>query len=181
MSFDQFLDPIPLPGLFVLIILLLVFCIEVGFRVGVAHSPKSVKAQTAQVRAIMVATLGLLEFLLAFTFSTTQRHYETRVDNMIEEARIAGTAFRQADYLEEPAKTRVKAILYQYISDRVEFHRLIKQDRKPEMLALIRKAEDMQRELWRLSLGIGVDGRNAVELKARKESFVLAVTELIGV
>ena len=181
MSFDQFLDQFSLAGLFVSIIILLVVFIEVGFRFGAAHLPKSVEAQTAQVRAIMGATLGLLAFFLAFTFSTAQRHYETRVNHMVEEARIAGTAYLQADLLEEPAKTQVKELLHQYIIDRLEIQRLIKQDREPEAIAMISKAEDMQRELWNLSLGLEFESRNAVEPQAHNEPFMLAVIGLIDI
>lgn len=181
MSFDHFLDQFPLAGLLVAIILVLVVFIEVGFRFGVAHRPQSVKTQTAQVRAIMGAILGLLAFMLAFTFSTAQRHYETRVQNMVEEARIAGTAFLQADLLDEGVKIRVKALLHQYISDRLELQRLIKQNRKPEMIALISKAEDMQRKLWSLSVGMEFESRNAVDPKARSDAFMLAVVGLIDI
>lgn len=181
MSFDHFLDQFPLAGLLVAIILVLVVFIEVGFRFGVAHRPQSMKTQTAQVRAIMGAILGLLAFMLAFTFSTAQRHYETRVQNMVEEARIAGTAFLQADLLDEGVKIRVKALLHQYISDRLELQRLIKQNRKPEMIALISKAEDMQRKLWSLSVGMEFESRNAVDPKARSDGFMLAVVGLIDI
>ncbi len=181
MPFDQFLDQFSLLGLFVSVIILLAFFIEVGFRRGVAHHPKSVKAQTAQVRAIMGATLGLLAFMLAFTFSTAQRHYDARVQNMVEEARIAGTAFLQADFLDEGVKIRVKALLHQYISDRLELHRMIKQNRKPEVIALISKAEDMQRKLWSLSVGVEFESRNAVDPKARSDAFMLAVVGLIDI
>jgi len=181
MSFDHFLDQFPLAGLLVAIILVLVVFIEVGFRFGVAHRPQSVKTQTAQVRAIMGAILGLLAFMLAFTFSTAQRHYETRVQNMVEEARIAGTAFLQADLLDEGVKIRVKALLHQYISDRLELQRLIKQNRIPEVIALISKAEDMQRKLWSLSVGMEFESRNAVDPKARSDGFMLAVVGLIDI
>ncbi len=181
MSFDHFLDQFPLAGLLVAIILVLVVFIEVGFRFGVAHRPQSMKTQTAQVRAIMGAILGLLAFMLAFTFSTAQRHYETRVQNMVEEARIAGTAFLQADFLDEGVKIRVKALLHQYISDRLELHRMIKQNRKPEVIALISKAEDMQRKLWSLSVGMEFESRNAVDPKARSDGFMLAVVGLIDI
>jgi len=181
MSFDHFLDQFPLAGLLVAIILVLVVFIEVGFRFGVAHRPQSMKTQTAQVRAIMGAILGLLAFMLAFTFSTAQRHYETRVQNMVEEARIAGTAFLQADFLDEGVKIRVKALLHQYISDRLELHRMIKQNRKPEVIALISKAEDMQRKLWSLSVGMEFESRNAVDPKARSDAFMLAVVGLIDI
>ena len=181
MSFDHFLDQFPLAGLLVAIILVLVVFIEVGFRFGVAHRPQSMKTQTAQVRAIMGAILGLLAFMLAFTFSTAQRHYETRVQNMVEEARIAGTAFLQADLLDEGVKIRVKALLHQYISDRLELQRLIKQNRIPEVIALISKAEDMQRKLWSLSVGMEFESRNAVDPKARSDGFMLAVVGLIDI
>ncbi len=181
MSFDHFLDQFPLAGLLVAIILVLVVFIEVGFRFGVAHRPQSMKTQTAQVRAIMGATLGLLAFMLAFTFSIAQRHYETRVQNMVEEARIAGTAFLQADLLDEGVKIRVKALLHQYISDRLELQRLIKQNRIPEVIALISKAEDMQRKLWSLSVGMEFESRNAVDPKARSDGFMLAVVGLIDI
>ncbi len=181
MSFDHFLDQFPLAGLLVAIILVLVVFIEVGFRFGVAHRPQSMKTQTAQVRAIMGAILGLLAFMLAFTFSTAQRHYETRVQNMVEEARVAGTAFLQADFLDEGVKIRVKALLHQYISDRLELHRMIKQNRKPEAIALISKAEDMQRKLWSLSVGMEFESRNAVDPKARSDAFMLAVVGLIDI
>ena len=181
MSFDHFLDQFPLAGLLVAIILVLVVFIEVGFRFGAAHRPQSMKTQTAQVRAIMGAILGLLAFMLAFTFSTAQRHYETRVQNMVEEARIAGTAFLQADFLDEGVKIRVKALLHQYISDRLELHRMIKQNRIPEVIALISKAEDMQRKLWSLSVGMEFESRNAVDPKARSDGFMLAVVGLIEI
>jgi len=181
MSFDHFLDQFPLAGLLVAIILVLVVFIEVGFRFGVAHRPQSMKTQTAQVRAIMGAILGLLAFMLAFTFSTAQRHYETRVQNMVEEARVAGTAFLQADFLDEGVKIRVKTLLHQYISDRLELQRMIKQNRKPEVIALISKAEDMQRKLWNLSVGMEFESRNAVDPKARSDAFMLAVVGLIDI
>ena len=92
MFFEHFLDRFSLSELFVYTIILLAFFIEVGFRLGALRRGKRVKAQTAQVRALMGAILGLLAFMLAFTFSATRTHYETQLQNMAEEATIASAA-----------------------------------------------------------------------------------------
>jgi hypothetical protein len=181
MSIDQYLDQFSLVTLLITTILVFIVSIEVGFRLGTAHRPNAMKAQTSQVRAVMGATLGLLAFMLAFIFSSAQTHYETRVQNMVEEARIAGTAFLQADFLQEPAKTQAKTILYQYTGDRLKFQNLIRQGQVPEAMALIGKAEIMQRELWQVSVGIEFTDHNAVDPKAQSDPFMRAIVELIDI
>lgn len=66
---NHFLDTLSIEFLFFLTFLLMVLMLEVGSRFGQRKRAKVVKAQTAQVRALMGATLGLLAFMLAFTFS----------------------------------------------------------------------------------------------------------------
>ena len=62
----------------------------------------------------MGAGLGLLAFMLAFTFSTAQSHFEARTQNLAEEARIARNAFMQADLLTEPRRTQARRLLAEY-------------------------------------------------------------------
>ena len=181
MSISHYLDQFPLALLFAATIIVFLFFIEIGFRCGMAHRPNSVKAQISQVRAIMSTTLGLLAFILAFTFATAQMHYETRVQNMVEEANIAGAAFLQADLLEEPTKSRVRTLLYEYIGDRLQIHNLLKQNREAEVLALINKAEEMHRELWALSLGTESLVGNAIYPEPGNQSLINAVLELIDI
>jgi hypothetical protein len=80
----------------------MVLFIEYGFRLGRNAKIKAKKAQTSQVRAIMAAALGLSAFMLAFTFSAAQSHFEAKVQNLAEEARIVRNTFMQADLLVEP-------------------------------------------------------------------------------
>jgi len=75
----HFFDQISIWTLFVGTIIFMVLFIEIGFRMGKRAQANARKAQTSQVRAIMGAGLGLLAFMLAFTFSTAQSHFETRV------------------------------------------------------------------------------------------------------
>ena len=70
------LDRMPLILVFVVIVLTQLIFIEMGYRFGTARRGKPNKAQMAQVRAIMGASLGLLAFMLAFSFNTAQQHFE---------------------------------------------------------------------------------------------------------
>ena len=75
----HFFDLIPIWALLIGTILVMILFIEYGFRLGKGAQANAKKAQTSQVRAIMGAGLGLLAFMLAFTFSTAQTHFEARV------------------------------------------------------------------------------------------------------
>ena len=102
MLIAHFFDRIPILVLLAGTILAMVLFIEYGFRLGNKAQSRAKKAQTSQVRAIMGAGLGLLAFMLAFTFGTAQSHFEARVQSLAEEARIARNAYMQADLLPEP-------------------------------------------------------------------------------
>jgi hypothetical protein len=111
MLVTHFFDLVPIWALLIGTILLMIAFIELGFSLGKKALANSKKAQISQVRAIMGAGLGLLAFMLAFTFNTAQTHFEVRVQSLAEEARIARNAFMQADLLVEPARSEAKRLL----------------------------------------------------------------------
>jgi hypothetical protein len=144
----HFFDLIPIWALLIGTILVMVLFIEVGFQLGKNAQANSKKAQTSQVRAIMGAGLGLLAFMLAFTFATAQSHFEARVQSLAEEARIARNAFMQADLLVEPRRSQAKQLLKDYIELRSD-SRTLKGPGVAEQLAeLLRTSEQIQQKLW---------------------------------
>lgn len=145
------LDQLPLEALFVLIILLMVFAIEIGFQIGRWPQTVRAKAQHSQVRAIMGAALGLTAFMLAFAFATAQNHYETRVQAMLMETRMANDAFLQAEFLPEPDKSEARSLLRQYLVDRLAIHDLARQGRIEEVVPLIERTDKLHRALWELA------------------------------
>ena len=147
------LDQFSLLSVFFGATLAMILFIEIGFRFGIYQKASSVKAQTSQVRAIMGAVLGLLAFMLAFTFASAQNHFETRIQGMVDESSIAGTAFMQADLLDEPGRTEAKKLLFQYISERLEMSRLRHAGRTDDVSKLIKNAENIQSKLWDLAKG----------------------------
>jgi hypothetical protein len=147
----HFFDLIPIWLLLLGTILVMVIFIEFGFRLGKNAQINAKKAQTSQVRAIMGAGLGLLAFMLAFTFSTAQSHFEARVQSLAEEARIARNAFLQADLLTQPYRAQAKELLRDYIKLRSETHMSPNTNIAEQIAALIETSEDIQHQLWLLA------------------------------
>ena len=181
MLVTHFFDLIPIWMLLIGTILGMILFIEFGFRLGQKAQARAKKAQTSQVRAIMGAGLGLLAFMLAFTFSTAQSHFEVRVQSLAEEARIARNAFMQADLLAEPARTRTKHLLKEYIDIRSSTHS-VKNDEIPEKLAeAIQLSEKIQRDLWALvseSAGQASKSQGEFDKNDQLMTSVLALTDI---
>lgn len=144
----HFFDVIPIWILLIGTVLIMVVFIELGFQLGKNDQTKAKKAQTSQVRAIMGAGLGLLAFMLAFTFSTAQSHFEARVQNLAEEARIARNAFLQADLLSEPSRSEAKALLKDYVTIRSELSSRDDEGPEKRVKVLLTKSEQIQKQLW---------------------------------
>jgi hypothetical protein len=99
----------------------------------------------------MGAGLGLLAFMLAFTFSTAQTHFEARVQNLAEEARTARNAFMQAELLKEPRRSQAKLLLKDYVKLRSGSRKLTGSEVKEQIAEFIQKSEQIQAQLWLLA------------------------------
>jgi uncharacterized membrane protein len=152
MLVSHILDLVPIWLLFIGTLLVMVLFIEYGFRLGRNAKAKAKKAQTSQVRAIMGAALGLLAFMLAFTFSAAQSHFETKVQNLAEEARIVRNTFMQADLLMEPSRSEAKNLLKDYVELRFDSKEADDSPAEQTLAELLEKAERIQHELWLLAV-----------------------------
>lgn len=177
----HFLDLVPIWMLFIGAIALMVFFIEVGFRLGKRSLQHAKKAQTSQVRAIMGAGLGLLAFMLAFTFSTAQTHFETRVQNVAEEARIARNAFMQADLLAEPERTTAKQLLKDYIDLRSNMRNPKNLNIQEALSELITFSEQIQKKLWMLAVNASEQETTDLSGEKPNDTFRASVLALIDI
>jgi hypothetical protein len=155
MLVSHFIDLVPIWLLFSGTLLVMVQFIESGFRLGKNAQTKAKKAQASQVRAIMAAALGLLAFMLAFTFSAAQSHFEAKVQNVAEEARIVRNTYMQADLLLEPGRSEAKSLLKDYVELRPESEEASDAPPAEELAELLVKAELIQYQLWLLAVKNG--------------------------
>jgi hypothetical protein len=73
-------------------------------------------------RLIEGAILTLLGLIIGFAFSMAVARYDLRKNYEEQEANAIGTEYLRADFLPEPAATRVKTLLRDYLAERVSFY-----------------------------------------------------------
>lgn len=181
MLISHFLDLVPIWVLLISTILLMTMFIEFGFRLGKRSQLNAKKAQTSQVRAIMGAGLGLLAFMLAFTFNTAQTHFEARVQNLAEEARIARNAFMQADLLPEPVRTEAKLLLKDYVDLRSGKLKSNLPGFSDKVAELLKISEQIQKDLWLMAANSSQNNKKNLAKNTQSSMFMASVLALTDI
>ena len=145
------LDQLPLGIVLLSGILIQVLFIELGFLYGKTKHGKPDKAQMAQVRAIMGSSLGLLAFMLAFSFSIAQSHFEERTRAYMMEISAIASAYRGADLIGEAKKVQAQELLKDFAKLRLKTSQIAKERDIDEVVELIRESERMHDLLWGLA------------------------------
>jgi hypothetical protein len=97
--YTTFLDALPLWGLFAGIVVLVLLSIEAGRWLGYRRAVRSEREKDAPIGAMVGSTLGLLAFMLAFTFGMASARYDVRKSLVLEEANAVGTTYLRAAML----------------------------------------------------------------------------------
>jgi hypothetical protein len=137
-----FLDGTPLWAALLVTITLVLLSIELGFRVGGYRKDKREKEGNSQVVSMTGAHLGLLAFILAFSFSMSAGHFDKRKSLLLEEVNAIETAYLRAELVSDPHRTKIKMLLADYTVARATSSR-------PELIAqAIRDSEIIQGKIW---------------------------------
>jgi hypothetical protein len=154
-------DLIPLWMVLLGSVISLVAFIEVGIKLGSNTKGKTVKAQTAQVRAIMGASLGLLAFMLAFSFSMAQRHFEVRTQSFMLEVSAISSAYRGADLLDDATRPVARNLLRQFVAIRMEMMQHKGSSDFTRVFELVKDSERLHDSLWSLAESSMEDSENS--------------------
>ena len=155
MQYTTVLDVLPLWGLFLVIVLLVLFSIEGGHRLGRYRRRRSEQEKDAPVGAMVGSTLGLLAFMLAFTFGMAASRFDTRKALVLDEANAIGTTYLRAAMLPD-RRDEVRGLLRDYVDARLE---AVQSGRMAEGL---RRAEDLQAQLWTAATAVGQQHPNSI-------------------
>jgi hypothetical protein len=128
-------------------ILFVMLSIEVGYRLGQIRQSREEKE--APVSAIAAAVLGLLAFILAFTFGIASARFEARKELVRDEANKIRSVWLLSDFLPEPDRSEAKGLIREYLEERVA----VAQWRELERLQrAIARAERIQTRLWDIAV-----------------------------
>jgi len=115
MSFDR----MPIWAVLVASIGLVLVSIEIGVRLGRRRLLRS-DGKLEVSGALVGATMGLLAFMLAFTFNGASGRHDVRKSPVIEEANAVEKTYLRAGFLAEPARADIRGLLRDYVDLRVK-------------------------------------------------------------
>ena len=133
---------------FAVTLVFVLFSHEVGFRFGTRRRLKPGENPEASAGTLSGTTIGLLAFMLAFTFNGAATNHHARKDLIIDEANAVRAAYQRAMALPAPYRAEINGLLREYVDIRVKAPGLRPAERK---LALGRSMA-IQGELWALAL-----------------------------
>jgi hypothetical protein len=112
-------DPIPVIGIFLLLVLISFLFYEIGFRLGVWWQAREPGEQEGPTDMLVGSLLGLMAFVLAITLGMASDRFDARRGLVVEEANAILVAYQQADYLPPADADELKGLLRQYLPLRV--------------------------------------------------------------
>ena len=154
----EVLDSISLWGILLGTIAVVLTVSELGFYLGQRRARSPEFESEAQVSSLTGAHLGLLAFILAFSFSVAASNADKRKSLILEEAIAIEDAYLKAGLLAVPQNTEIREILRGYTVLRSSVAEA------QDIPRFIAQSEDSLRQLWRAVQGLGnTDGYNGLD------------------
>jgi hypothetical protein len=149
------LDALPLWGVFLLILVVVLLSVECGYRLGKYRRNRHEQEKETPVGAMVGTTLGLLAFILAFTFGLAAARFDTRRQVLLDEANAIGTTYLRAGMLPD-RRAGIQALLREYVDARLEALR------SGNIAAGVRQSENIQSQLWAHATAVGEKNPNSI-------------------
>jgi hypothetical protein len=135
------LDLFPVWALMIVTVIVVLLSVEAGHRLA-RYRQRSGEERQEPAGAMVGATLGLLAFMLAFTFGMAASRFDDRRQVVLAEANAIGTTYLRAEMLPEPMRTDTRSLLREYVAARLEA------TRPGQVDAAVVKSEELQGRLW---------------------------------
>ncbi len=151
----QPMDILPLWVFFIAVLVVSTLWAEGGFRLGTWRRLKSKDDVSLDPLGTIVASvLGLLAFMLAFTFNVALNRFDDRRVAVLTEANNIGTTYLRTDFMDEPEQSQIKNLLREYVF--VRQHGVGREDAEE----VISKSERLQNQIWKLSVKVAKSNQN---------------------
>lgn len=135
------IDALPLWALFVSILVIVLLSVEAGYRLGKYRRARHEEEKEGPLGTMVAATLGLLAFILAFTFGLAAARFDSRRQVLLDEANAIGTTYLRAGMLPERGE-ELRRLLRQYVSTRLEAVQ------SGKLAEGIQRSEMIQQQVW---------------------------------
>jgi hypothetical protein len=137
------LDQFDLSVVYVGAFAVVVASIVLGYALGRLLRRRSVDYPEGALGAIVGSMLGLLAFILAFTFGIVTSRFDTRKQLLLQDVNAIATATLRTDLLPEPHRTECRALMKRYLEIRIEATR-----NHSQLPRLTAESESLEVHLW---------------------------------
>jgi hypothetical protein len=170
---NSLLKIMPFNGLLVITIFAVLASMEVGYLLGKRRWRRDQKKSEhdPQIGTLVGAMLGLLAFILGFTFSLSSSYFESRRAEVLKESNAIGTAYLRTGFLTDPIRSESRKLLREYVN-----LRMVAVDPKKMKDAIVR-SEQIHDALWAQAEGIPRTGPVSV----LSGLYVQALNEVIDI
>ena len=120
MDFGEWMNVLPLWAVFVLTLGVCLGAVEAGSALGgYGLRQKNESAPQAPLGSVVGAMLGLLAFILAFTFGVAANRFDARKQLVLEESNAIGTTYLRAGLMPQTQGLEVRRLLREYTDIRL--------------------------------------------------------------
>lgn len=145
---EPFFRIVPLWTIFIFTLLLIISGTLLGIRLSKRKiNEEELTQKYGQNSLVVGAMLGLLSFMLAFTFGTTSNRFDLRKGILLDEVNSLGTAYLRSDLLPDSHKAMNKEYLSKYVDLLVDGA-----EGNAPISVIIEKLDRLEKELWQKNL-----------------------------
>ena len=165
--FSDFIDDLPVFGVFLAFAIASLILYEIGFRLGRWWQDRTPDEKEGPTGMLVGSILALMAFLLAITMSMSVDRFDARRGLVLEEANAIGTTYLRAGYLPEPASSQSRDLLREYVPLRIATEDLNDRD---VLAASLERASAILEGLWPIAEDLAREAPDDVMLALYIES-----------
>jgi hypothetical protein len=150
------LDPFPFWALLLATLTVIYLSVESGYRLARYRRQRSGEEKQEPVGSMVGATLGLLAFMLAFTFGLAGSRFDDRRQVILAEANAIKMTYLRAELLPQPIGAEMRNLLRHYVDARLEATQPERTDQ-----AIVR-SEQLQSHLWAQAVAAAEQDRSLI-------------------
>lgn len=154
---DRLFTELPLWGVFIGTLFLVLASVEAGFRLARRRQKESEFEKEAPVGAMAGATLGLLGFLLAFTFGIAADAFQSRKEALVKEASAIRMTYLLSDVTPAAYRPEIRTVLREYVDERLRW--AVGQPDQPG-----KSARELLDRLWKAAAVVAVQSPGEVDV-----------------
>lgn len=145
-------------GMFLIPFFSILIPILVGQQYGMRIKKKTGKINDSPIGSVVGAALGLLAFMLAFTFQIVDSRYGSRKELLLEEVTTIRTTFLQSGLIPEPYRSASRKLLIECTDLRIE---LAKDTRLAHLEKVKLRSQNILDSLWNYSETLAAQDRSS--------------------